>query len=390
MEYHSRSLEKVLVERLTQFPVVAVTGPRQSGKTTLVKRVLPDWKYVTLEDHDQRMSATDDPRGFLRMWGPGTIIDEFQRSPELTSYLQGVVDEQDRNGLFVLTGSQSYVLHEQIAQSLAGRVGLLVLHPFSYSELPAAAPEADVWETVYKGGFPRVALNRVPPEVWFPSFVSTYVEKDVRQMLAVRQLEEFQLFVKLLAARAGQLVNHASVSRDCGVSVPTVRQWLSVLEAGYLVMRLPPSFSNNRKRLVKTPKLHFTDSGLLCHLLGIHSPEELAGHPARGAVFENWVLTEVMKAATHGGWNPTLAFWRDSDGNEVDIIAIVRGRTVAIEAKGAETMRRSHLKGLRRFQRCESASTTDLLVYAGRQPLSMDSVRGVPWNQIDRTLQTVW
>jgi uncharacterized protein len=390
MKYHPRRLEKVLLERLSQFPVVALTGPRQSGKTTLVKHLLPDWKYVSLEDFDQRMSAQEDPRGFLRLWKPGTIIDEFQRAPELVSYLQGIVDRENRTGQYVLTGSQSYVLHAQLSQSLAGRVGLLVLHPFSHSELSPDNSDEDVWDSIFKGGFPRVVLNRVPAEVWFPSFTATCLERDVRQMLAIKNLEQFQLFIRLLAARAGQLVNYASISRDCSISVPTTRQWLSVLQAGYLVHRLPPWFSNTRKKLVKTPKVYFSDTGLLCHLMDIHSAHELTSHPQRGVVFENWVVLEVLKSATHNGLEPDLHFWRDSDGNEVDLIATVKGRSATIEAKASETARQSHVKGLKYLRIHEEIPSTNLLVYGGKLPLSLGDVKVVPWDKVNENLSAAW
>ncbi len=390
MRYHPRELENVLFERLGQFPVVAVTGPRQSGKTTMVRKLLPDWKYVTLEDFDMRMSAVDDPRGFLREWGPGTIIDEFQRAPRLVSYLQAEVDREDRAGLYVLTGSQSYVLHEQLSQSLAGRVGLLVLFPFAGSELPGVQSNPPVWDHLYRGHFPRVAVGGIPPEVWYPSFITTYIERDVRQMLAVKDLLQFQLFVKLLAARVGQLVNLASLSRDCGISVPTVRQWLSVLEAGYLIKRLPPWFSNQRKQLVKTPKLYFVDTGLLAHLLGIHSPEELSRHTSRGQVFENGVVLETMKAAANLGYSPEVHFWRDTAGNEVDLLVSVRGRTLAIEAKSSETVNPSMLKGLTWFHAHAGVDAVPLLAYAGQHIQSLKIAKAIPWHMLGQELQDNW
>ncbi|MBM4355079.1 MAG: ATP-binding protein [Deltaproteobacteria bacterium] len=389
MDYLPRSIQKTFRDRLRQFPVVAITGPRQSGKTTLVRKLLPRWKYVSLEDLDMRASATGDPRGFLREWGQHTIIDEFQKSPDLVSYLQAEVDRQDRPGLYVLTGSQSYQLHEQVSQSLAGRVALLILYPFAIAELPSSLREQPAWTRLLQGAFPRV-VGGIPPEVWYPSYVSTYIERDVRQMLAVKDLLQFQMFVKLLASRVGQLVNHVSLARDCGISVPTARQWLSVLESGYIVARLPPWHSTVRKQLVKTPKVFFVDTGLLCHLLSIHSPDDLACHVLRGQVFENFVVTETLKAGANLGHVPQMFFVRDAAGNEVDLLASVKGRTVAIEAKSGETAIPAMFKGISWWREHSELDAAGIVTYGGGRTLPLAGGKAIPWNQLGRHLTATW
>jgi len=391
MNYVTRDIQSVFHQRLSQFPVVAVTGPRQAGKTTLVRTLLPDWRYVNLEELDFRASARSDPRGFLSQWGPGTIIDEFQRVPELVSYLQAAVDTEGQAGQYVLTGSQSYQLHEQIAQSLAGRVGLLVLLPFAHREAAGMRAPESVWGSILAGGFPRVVTGGVPAHDWFPSFVTTCLERDVRHVLAVRDLIPFQQFVRLLASRAGQLINYASLARDTGLSIPTARQWVSVLETSWLVVRLAPWFSNERKRLVRTPKLYFADTGLLCHLLGIHDGEDLSRHTLRGQVFENWVVMETVKSAQNLGMAPDMHFYRDAAGNEVDILASARGRLVALEAKSGETADLSMARGLRHVAAPGFPTAHRLVVYAGRQQLPLGPLaRAVGWAQLGDVLRDIW
>jgi hypothetical protein len=383
--YLPRHLGAVLRERLTQFPIVAVTGVRQAGKTTLVRHDLPDWAYVNLEALDIRAFAQEDPRGFLAAHPAPLVIDEFQRAPALVSYLQGVVDDRGAVGQYVLTGSQSYELHEQLTQSLPGRVGLLTLLPFAWDELPPERRAEDLDARLVAGSFPAPIVRPVPPPVWYESFVSLYVERDVRQLVAVRDLGRFQTFLRLLASRAGQLLNLSALAADVGVSQPTVRSWVTVLEAGHVLRRLAPWFDNARKRLVRTPKLYFADTGLLCYLNDIGSAEDLRGHTLRGAVFENWVHGEVRKASLHRGREPSLWFWRDLRGREIDLLLRRRGRLLPVEVKAGATVRSAFFDVLREWQRDYEVSG-GWVVYGGDAPQPREDVRVVPWRELTARL----
>ena len=387
--YINRTIAATFRERLGQFPVVALTGIRQAGKTTLVRHLLPDWDYVTLEDLDQRRFALEDPRGFLAEHPGHTIIDEFQRVPALTSYLQGIVDQTSSPGQYVLTGSQSYLLQAQVSQSLAGRVALLVLLPFSLAENQPQKTSQDLDGVLFRGGFPAVVARDLPPAPWYSSFIGTYVERDVRQILAIRDLVQFQSFLKLVAARTGQLLNLASLAADAAISVPTARQWLSVLEAGHVIRRVAPWFQNAGKRLVKTPKLYFADTGLLCRLLELESPGDLARHSQRGAVFENWVLTEILKAWHHHGEEPSVYFWRDTDGHEVDFVIQRAGSLHPIEVKAGTTVQPDFFRGLR-FLAGQDASVKDgLVVFGGQSRQTRQGLAAVPWNELPAALDAL-
>lgn len=325
--------------RLAQgFPVIALTGPRQSGKTTLAKALFPDKPYITLEDPEERHFANADPRRFLARFADGAILDEAQRCPELFSYLQGVVDESRRMGHYVVTGSQQFGLTSQISQSLAGRVGLVQLLPFSLAELRDAERLPDDLDALLlSGAYPPLYDRPLTPSDWFANYVATYLERDVRQLLAVRDLALFQRFVKLCAARSGQLLNLSSLAADCGISHVTAREWLTVLEASYIVMLLPPYHRNFGKRLVKTPKLYFLDVGLCAYLLGIRDAAALSIHAQRGALFETLALGEFVKQRYHDGKPADLFFWRDNVGHEVDLLFEQDGKLQAVEIKSGAT-----------------------------------------------------
>jgi len=355
-----RHLQASLESAADQLPVVTLTGPRQSGKTTLARHTFPDHAYASLEDPETREFALEEPRRFLASFSRGVVLDEVQRTPGLFSFIQVIVDEDPRPGRFVLTGSENFLLAERISQSLAGRCAVLHLLPFSRGELerrpaidPAQldAPERDEgWpssagkaepsldEALFRGSYPRVHHTGVDARRWLSGYVATYVERDVRQVVNVGQLEIFQRFLRLCAGRSGQVLNLASLANDVGVSPPTVRSWLSVLEASFLVLRLPPHLSNFNKRLIKSPKIHFVDSGLLCFLLGIRSPDDLASHPLRGAVFESFVISEFLKSFQHVGEEAPLYFWRDRTGNEIDLLVDLGRRLVPWEIKSAESV----------------------------------------------------
>ena len=305
MSVIDRNLAGPLLDRMRHYPVVTVTGPRQSGKTTLCRTVCSDRPYVSLEGMDMRTYALEDPRGFLREYRDGAVIDEVQRAPDLPSYLQEVVDQEPEPGRFVLTGSQHFGLSEAVNQSLAGRTGVLHLLPPGLDELARfGGPERGLLEVMWTGAYPRIHDRGIPPDIWLRDYFATYVERDVRSLRNVTNLEAFSAFVRMAAGRTATEVSLSAIAGDVGVRHNTVRAWMSVLEASFLVFRLPAYRRNVRKRQIKAPKLHFLDSGLVCHLLGIRSPEELRHHPLRGQVFESWVAAEVFKARTHRGEEP--------------------------------------------------------------------------------------
>ncbi|MCX7239235.1 MAG: ATP-binding protein [Burkholderiales bacterium] len=366
------------------YPILAITGPRQSGKTTLAKSTFPDKPYVSLEDIDTRHFAQEDPRGFLARFADGAIVDEVQRCPALFSYLQTRVDANQRMAEFVLTGSQQFGLLANISQSLAGRVGLVQLLPFAVQELQAAQvalPGLD--ELLWRGLYPPLYDRALAPPQWFANYVTTYVERDVRQIIEVQNLSLFQRFLKMCAARCGQLLNMSSMANDCGVSYKTVGAWLSVLQAGYVVFLLQPHHQNFGKRLVKTPKLYFHDTGLAACLLGISDPDHMSIHASRGALFENLVITECMKKRFNQGLASNLYFWRNNTGEEVDLVLEQGAQLQPVEIKSAQTFNASFLHGLNKWMRY--AGTTALparLVYGGEDNMLRSGVAVQSWRHM--------
>jgi hypothetical protein len=334
-----RLLEPELKRRAREAPVLVLTGPRQAGKTTLVRTVFPGKPYQNLEAPDVRERALADPRGFLAAFPRGAVIDEIQRAPDLLSYIQVDVDSYRQPGRWVLTGSQNLLLLSAVSQSLAGRAALLELLPLSLPELRGGGwLGKDVFEVLFRGGYPAPFDRRERQGDWLADYVRTYVERDVRQVLAVEDLLSFQTFLRLTATRTGQLLNFSQLGSDAGVGHNTAKSWLGVLEASYIAMRLPPFFRNIGKRLLKTPKLHLLDSGLACYLLGIRSPEELRAHPLRGPIFESWMVSEVLKAHRNAGAPARLAYFRDAHGLEVDLLVEHGARMLAVEAKSGATV----------------------------------------------------
>ncbi len=381
-----RAAEETAIRLAKGYPIVVITGPRQSGKTTLARKVFAEKPYVSLEDLDQRQFAEEDPCGFLQQFPDGAVLDDAQRCPDLLPYLQTAVDRDGRTGLFVLTGSQQFNLLSGITQSLAGRAALVPLLPFTLGELQAAgrAPRK-VDDLLFTGLYPPIYDRGLEPGVWYGNYVATYIERDVRQMINVRDLGTFQRFVRMCAARTGQLLNLSSLANDCGITHSTARAWLSVLEASHIVHLLPPHHRNFNKRLVKTPKLYFLDPGLAAWLLGVQSPSQLAIHAQRGALFESWVISELLKARYNRALASNLYFWRDRTGHEVDIVAEQGETLVPIEVKAGQTVTPDYLAGLERWRQVAGSAAGDpWLIYAGERRQDRRGIRVVPWQDLWR------
>ena len=370
------------LQRLAQgFPVLVLTGPRQSGKTTLAKSVFSDKTYISLENPDERAFALQDPKRFLQRFPQGAVLDEVQRCPELLSWLQAWVDERGIMGDFVLTGSSQFDLMVGVTQTLAGRVGRVELLPLCADEMATSqkAP-ADLNTALFQGCYPALYDRDVSPPDWFANYISTYIERDVRQLVAVRNLTQFQTFVKMCAARSGQLLNLTSLGADCGISSVTAKQWLSVLEASYIVSLLQPHHRNFGKRLVKAPKLYFCDVGLAAWLLGIRDATSLDTHAARGALFETYVVSELMKQRLNAGQPRDLYFWRDSAGNEVDVVIESAQGLQAIEIKSGSTFASDWTDGLKKWQKfAGDESIQPSLAYGGTDSHEREGVQVWGW-----------
>ena len=363
-----RSMTEELLQSAAEYPVVTILGPRQSGKTTLARMTFPDRPYFSLEDPDVRMAAEADPRGFLGRIEDGGILDEIQRLPMLLSYLQGMVDKSKKRGRFILTGSHQPQLHEAITQSLAGRTSVLTLWPFSFQELRRYKSTWDPFDLIHRGFYPRLHEEELEPRRFFNNYLQTYVERDVRALIQLRDLSLFQKFLTLLAGRIGQIVNFASLGNDVGVSGTTIGNWLSVLKSSFVVFELPPYFENVGKRVIKSPKIFFTDVGLAAFLLGIHTAEQAARDPLRGNLYENLIITEVVKGALNKGIRPDVYFFRDSHGHEVDLLIREKGVLTPVEIKSAATFNKDFVKGLEWFDDLGIKSTAPgAVLYNGEQ-----------------------
>jgi len=393
-----RTLSGKLSALAKKFPVVSIMGPRQSGKTTLSKKVFENHDYVSLEEPNEREFAIADPKGFLRRFTGGVILDEIQRAPDLLSYIQGIVDREDSPGRFIMTGSQQFHLMEKVSQTLAGRVAIVYLLPLSLNELlgqPAPDPyELDMLpkkkkmppfsleEMLYKGLYPRIHDKGLEPHDWLSAYYRTYVERDVRDVANIGNLDAFQRFVRLCAGRTGQLLNLSSLASDCGISHTTARHWISILQAGFIIHLLTPHYANFSKRIIKSPKIYFLDTGLLCYLLRIREPGDISVHPLKGAIFENFVFSEIYKSFAHRGELPPLYFWRDRTGHEVDIVVDTGKRLVPVEIKSAETIDSSFFDGLRYYISLGvPVSETGVLVHGGDALYQRENFVIRPWFQ---------
>ena len=375
---------EVLLKQLTaEYPVVAITGPRQSGKTTLAKYLFADRDYVSLENPDTQTLAEDDPRGFLARYRDGAVFDEAQRTPELFSYLQQVVDASRIPGRFILTGSQQFGLMSGITQSLAGRVAMVHLLPFALGERYTLQPQKapiGLDQVLFSGLYPPIHDRQLQPSRWYANYLETYVERDVRQMVNIRDLTAFRRFLRLCAGRVGQLVNLSAVASDCGITHNTAKAWLSILETSYIIFLLPPHHRNFNKRIIKTPKLYFYDSGLCARLLGIQTPEQLRTHALRGPLFESFVIAELLKHRFNSGSLNDFFFWRDRTGNEVDVLIEQSDGLQPLEVKSGQTLNRDFFKGLQKWSTLAGTdSIRPTLVYGGDQRTETLGIAVFPW-----------
>lgn len=357
-----------MVRAADAYPVVSVVGPRQSGKTTLVRATFPDKPYVTLEDPDTRAYAVEDPRGFLGDYRDGAVLDEVQRTPDLLSYLQGMVDGDSRTGRFILTGSQHFLLMREVSQSLAGRTAILTLLPLSLSEIRATHGGMSSSQLLHRGFFPRLYERPLDPYAMLRDYFQTYVERDVRNLLRVHDLQTFETFVRLCAGRVGQLLNMTSLANDTGISPTTAREWLGLLEISFVLFRLTPYHANISKRLVKSPKLYFHDVGLAAYLSGVEEERHLGNHPLRGQLFENLIISDLLKRRFNRGRDSRLCFYRDSSGQEVDLLFPHGPDYVPIEIKAGQTISGDGFRGFRAFSLIRSDSgPPGILVYGGEE-----------------------
>lgn len=361
-----RTIYSEIQELAIGYPVVTIIGPRQSGKTTLAKQVFPSKSYVNLENPDVRSLALSDPRGFLSQYPHGAILDEIQRAPILLSYIQVIVDEKDQKGMFILTGSHQLELQQAVSQSLAGRTALLTLLPMSIEELSRANVALSLDGYILKGGYPRIYKDSLDPTKAYRNYFQTYVEKDLRQLIQVKDLAQFEKFVRLCAGRVGQIINMEEIGGEIGVSSHTVKEWISILEASFIIFRLQPYFENFGKRIIKSPKLFFVDVGLATYLLGIENEMQLSRDPLRGHLVENLVLLELMKWRFNHGLDAQLYYYRDVQKNEVDIIFKDANLLVPIEVKSSQTYNSDFLKNLLFFQKLvKDRAPQGYLIYSG-------------------------
>ncbi|MCC6691194.1 MAG: ATP-binding protein [Bacteroidia bacterium] len=382
-----RIAEKVLKRYSRQFRAIAVVGPRQSGKTTLVRAAFPGKPYVSLENPDEGLQAENDPRGFLDRFRHGAIIDEAQRVPVLFSYLQQVLDETKKTGLFILTGSNNFLLQQSITQSLAGRIGYIDLLPLSITEIQKFGKrERSTNELIFNGCYPELYHKKLKPGIWYPAYIRTYVERDVKQLRNIENTLLFTRFLQLCAGRIGQQLSVTALSNECGIDVKTVNSWLSILQSSYIIHLLAPHHRHFNKRVVKTPKLYFVDTGLACSLLGIRLINELEVSHFRAALFENFVVIELLKQKLNTGTSSNLYFWRDNKGVEVDLLIDNGKKLIPVEIKSAQTFNDNHLKSIRQWNGF-SENTGGLLLYDGKQEFrSSDKISVQNWRSIAEML----
>lgn len=380
-----RTAEATLHRLAKGFPVICVTGPRQSGKTTLAKKAFPDKPYISLEDPDIARLAREDPRGLLDSYKDGLILDEAQAVPEIFLYLKTAIDKDPVPGRYIVTGSYQFSLLEGVTESLAGRAAFVTLYPFSVQELKGAGiPLSEPFETLLKGFYPPVYDREVTVYDWYTNYISSYIERDVRSVINVKDLGQFQIFVKMCASRVGQLLNLSALAQDCGITHNTAKSWISVLESSGIVFLLKPYHNNYGKRLVKSPKLYFVDTGVVCRLLGIKDAEQLFMHPNRGNIFECFVVAEMLKNRLNKGLSPELYFWRDNTGNEVDVIYEDGSVIRSVEIKSGKTFSTEYTSGLETWMRFSGEDPASCsIVYAGDMEMKMKEITVKKWISVE-------
>jgi len=376
-----REAEKVIIILAAQFKAVAVIGPRQSGKTTLVRHIFKDKAYVNFENPDIRLYAMEDPRGFLSNYPNGAVFDEVQRVPELFSYLQQILDESKTNGLFIITGSNNFLLQENISQSLAGRVGYLKLLPLTLNEINDKKSTAS--QHIFKGAYPSLYSNKTDTTLWYSNYIRTYIERDVRLIKNITNLVTFERFLRLCAGRIGQLLNMNSLAVETGVDNKTISAWIGVLETSFILFRLQPYHKNFNKRIVKMPKLYFYDTGLASALLSIQNTNQIGLHPFKGALFENLIVTDILKTRFNKAKTNNLYFWRDNVGNEIDLLLDSGLTLTPIEIKSGQTITKDYFKGLNYWAKL-TKETSGYVVYGGNTiQKRSNAITVIPFNAIN-------
>ncbi len=382
----NRDIVNLVFQYGMKYPIIALTGPRQSGKTTLLKTLFPDYEYVSLENRDIRSFAETDPNGFLDRYAEKVIFDEVQRVPPLFSYIQTRVDESPVMGRYILSGSQNFHLMENITQSLAGRVAIFKLFPFDFQELQAAGllPD-DYLQILVKGFYPAIFDREIPSRIFYSNYVQTYIQRDVSELIAIKDIRLFQNFLGLCATRAGQLLNLNSLATECGISQPTAKSWLSALENSYILFQLFPYHKNFSKRIVKTPKLYFYDTGLLCFLLKISTPEQILTHPVKGNLFENMMIAEYVKRIYHKNNFHDVWFWRDSAGHEIDLIIQDGQQLSLVEMKAGQTIMSEMFNGLAWWEKLSGLKDlAKTLVYGGSERQKRSQGEVLPWKEFGK------
>lgn len=379
----NRKMASIAGFLLRKYPLLTITGPRQSGKSTFAKMLKPGFEYINLEDIDYRRFATNDPKGFIERYNKNVILDEVQNAPQLLSQLQVHTDAVGKNGLYILTGSQNFQLFEKISQSLAGRTGLCTLLPFAMEELNELKKTKSWEELCFKGMYPRLHKQNIKPELFYPDYITTYIERDTRQIMNIKDLGQFRKFMSLCAGRTGQILNMNDIGNSLGIDNKTVKQWLGVLESCYIIYLLPPFYNNFNKRVLKTPKLYFYDTGIASYLLNIRNTHDLKNHFAKGALYENFVINELMKNCYNNRVQPSFHYFRDSNGNEVDLLMEQSGFTYAIEIKSGKTINDVFFKGLNYFKELSKKRVKTVCIYGGEDQYVYKDHQVTGWNGLD-------